>query len=136
MVTNLDHDGNVTPWTLMAEEKGVSVRRFLNFCDSERAFFPQTLNSFPRVNFKPGCCLLDLDHLEHQLDINTKLVALGAAANSCGSLTDITAAAAVVRRVSPKALLYVDGVHYAPHRLPDVQVLLLGDIGPISGARL
>ena len=49
-------------------------------------------------------------------------VALGAAANSCGSLTDIAAAATLVRRLSPKALLYVDGVHYAPHRLPDVQV--------------
>ena len=75
-----------------------------------------------RVNFKPGCCLLDLDHLENLLDTNTRLVALGAAANSCGSITDIAAAAAIVRRLSPKALLYVDGVHYAPHRLPDVQV--------------
>jgi len=102
VVTNLDHDGNVTPWTLMAEEKGIAVRR---------------------VNFKPGCCLLDLDHLENLLDTNTRLVALGAAANSCGSITDIAAAAAIVRRLSPKALLYVDGVHYAPHRLPDVQAL-------------
>ena len=31
MVTNLDHDGNVTPWTLMAEEKGIAVRRCLIF---------------------------------------------------------------------------------------------------------
>jgi len=102
VVTNLDHDGNVAPWTLMAEEKGITVHR---------------------VNFKPGSCLLDLDHLENLLDSNTRLVALGAAANSCGSITDIAAAAAVVRRLSPKALLYVDGVHYAPHRLPDVQAL-------------
>jgi len=102
VVTNLDHDGNVTPWTLMAEERGIAVRR---------------------VNFKPGCCLLDLDHLERELNDKTKLVALGAAANSCGSLTDIAAAATLVRRLSPKALLYVDGVHYAPHRLPDVQAL-------------
>ena len=79
-----------------------------------------------RVNFKPGCCLLDLDHLENLLDTNTRLVALGAAANSCGSITDIAAAATIVRRLSPKALLYVDGVHYAPHRLPDVQVVLGG----------
>jgi len=102
VVTNLDHDGNVTPWTLMAEEKGIAVRR---------------------VNFKPGCCLLDLGHLENLVDTNTRLVALGAAANSCGSITDIAAAATIVRRLSPKALLYVDGVHYAPHRLPDVQAL-------------
>jgi len=102
VVTNLDHDGNVTPWTLMAAEKGIAVRR---------------------VNLKPGCCLLDLNHLENLLDANTRLVALGAAANSCGSITDIAAAATIVRRLSPKALLYVDGVHYAPHRLPDVQAL-------------
>merc|ERR1712013_954977 len=61
-VTNLDHDGNVTPWTLMAEEKGIAVRR---------------------VNSKTGCCLLDLDHLERELNDKTKLVALGAAA-PCG----------------------------------------------------
>ena len=89
-----------------------------------------------RVNFKPGSCLLDLDHLENLLDSNTRLVALGAAANSCGSITDITAAAVLVRRLSPKALLYVDGVHYAPHRLPDVQVLLGGGYGQFLGARL
>ena len=89
-----------------------------------------------RVNFKPGSCLLDLDHLENLLDSNTRLVALGAAANSCGSITDIAAAAAVVRRLSPKALLYVDGVHYAPHRLPDVQVLLGEDLDNFLGARL
>ena len=29
-----------------------------------------------RVNFKPGCCLLDLDHLERELNDKTKLVAL------------------------------------------------------------
>ena len=131
MVTNLDHDGNVTPWTLMAEEKGIAVRRFFlllclqmfqlfqcNVCTLELSFHSH------RVNFKPGSCLLDLDHLEHLLDTNTRLVALGAAANSCGSITDIAAAATIVRRISPKALLYVDGVHYAPHRLPDVKVVL------------
>ena len=92
----------------------------VNVCTLELRFL-----SF-RVNFKPGCCLLDLGHLENLVDTNTRLVALGAAANSCGSITDIAAAATIVRRLSPKALLYVDGVHYAPHRLPDVQVVLVG----------
>ena len=31
MVTNLDHDGNVTPWTLMAEEKEITVRRCVSY---------------------------------------------------------------------------------------------------------
>ena len=162
-MTNLDHDANVTPWTLMAEEKGIAVRRCLIFIISQDDIYSDNAASnwkdrgvakgywksillIPlvqmfqlshthamevsflsfRVNFKPGCCLLDLDHLENLLDTNTRLVALGAAANSCGSITDIAAAATIVRRLSPKALLYVDGVHYAPHRLPDVQVVLGG----------
>ena len=35
VVTNLDHDGNVTPWTLMAAEKGITVRRCLIFILSQ-----------------------------------------------------------------------------------------------------
>ena len=36
VVTNLDHDGNVTPWTLMAEEKGIAVRRSTIICFKEK----------------------------------------------------------------------------------------------------
>ena len=34
-------------------------------------------------------------------------------------------AVSMVRATSPSALLYVDAVHYAPHRLPDVQVVVV-----------
>ena len=62
-----------------------------------------------------------------------QVVAVGGAANSCGTINDIPAVVAMVghstltvaqvRRLSPRAVVYVDAVHYAPHRLIDVQVL-------------
>ena len=51
-----------------------------------------------------------------------QIAAIGGAANSCGSITDIKEAVRAIRRGSQgAAVVYVDGVHYAPHRLIDVQ---------------
>jgi len=103
VVTNLDHDANVTPWVLVATERNASVRR---------------------IDFDLENCLLDLEALEKNVDKQTKLVAIGAAANSCGSLTPIKTAVEIVKKASDgKALVYVDAVHYAPHKLIDVQDL-------------
>jgi len=103
VVTNLDHDGNVTPWTLVAEDKGASVRR---------------------IDFDKSNCLLDLEALEKAVDGDTKIVAVGGAANSCGSLTPIKTVVEIVKKASDdKALVYVDAVHLAPHKLIDVQEL-------------
>jgi len=103
VVTNLDHDANVTPWVQAAEDKGATIRR---------------------VDFHHSDCLLDLEALERAVCPTTALVALGAAANSCGSLTDIRQAVKIVREASAgNALVYVDAVHLAPHRLIDVQAL-------------
>ena len=103
VVTNLDHDGNVSPWVLAANDRQASVRR---------------------INFDKNDCLLDLDELESNIDENTKLVAVGAAANSCGSLTPIKNVVEIARNASNgNAMVYVDAVHYAPHRLIDVQEL-------------
>jgi len=103
VVTNLDHDANVSPWVLVATEKKASVRR---------------------IDFDLEDCLLDLKALESSVDQNTKLVAVGGAANSCGSLTPIKTVVEIVKKASNgKALVYVDAVHYAPHKLVDVQDL-------------
>ena len=103
VVTNLDHDGNVSPWVQVANDKNATVRR---------------------VDFRTSDCLLDLKALEDCVDENTKIVAVGAAANSCGSLTSIPAAVDIVRKASRgRALVYVDAVHYAPHKLIDVKEL-------------
>ena len=101
VVTNLDHDANVTPWVLVANEQNASVRR---------------------VDFDLSDCLLDLEALGKNVDKNTKIVAVGAAANSCGSLTPIKTVVEIVKKASDgKALVYVDAVHFAPHQLIDVQ---------------
>ena len=53
-----------------------------------------------------------------------QIAAIGGAANSCGSITDIKEAVRAIKRGSQGcAVVYVDGVHYAPHRLVDVQEL-------------
>jgi len=103
VVTNLDHDGNVSPWVLAARDAGSELRR---------------------VDFKKDDCLLDLVALEASVDSNTALVAVGGAANSCGSITDIKKVCQIVKKASfGKALVYVDAVHLAPHILPDVKDL-------------
>ena len=51
-------------------------------------------------------------------------MAIGGAANSCGTITDIKEAVRLIKRGSQgAALVYVDGVHLAPHRLLDVKEL-------------
>ena len=102
VVTNLDHDGNVSPWVLAASDKNASVRR---------------------INFTKSDCMLDLDELESNIDENTKVVAVGAAANSCGSITSIKEVVDIAKRASNGNAMVYDAVHYAPHRLIDVQEL-------------
>ena len=76
------------------------------------------------MHFMKETCLHNLESLETLVDTNTKLVALGAAANSCGSLTDIKSAVSIIKNVSGGgALVYVDAVHLAPHQLIDVREL-------------
>lgn len=98
IVSKLDHDANYTPWVLAAKDAGVSVRT---------------------IELHAQDATLDLDSLESQLSSRTKLVALTAASNAVGSLTDIPAIATMVHKVG--AELFVDAVHYAPHRRIDVR---------------
>ena len=74
-----------------------------------------------RVSFDVSECFLDFRQLESCIDSRTRVVAVGAASNACGTLTPIRRVAEMVRGKSGgAALLYVDAVHYAPHRLIDV----------------
>ena len=100
IVTQLDHQANVAPWRRMAADAGMTVRTV----------------PFDRDTFQ-------LDHaaLESMLSPRTKRVAVGAAANAVGTITDVRRVADAARAVG--ALTFVDAVHYAPHRLVDVQAL-------------
>jgi len=97
VVTQLDHDANVTPWHLAAREAGAGVRvARVRTEDSE----------------------LDLDDLAAAVTPRTRVVAVTAASNATGALTPVARIAELAHAFG--ALLVVDAVHFAPHRLIDV----------------
>lgn len=99
LLTRLDHDANVSPWTAL-EEQGVVIRY---------------------VDVDIEDCTLDMDDLKRQLSERTKLVAVGYASNAVGTINDV---AEVVRLAhSVGAMTYIDAVHYAPHGPIDVRAL-------------
>jgi cysteine desulfurase family protein (TIGR01976 family) len=100
IVSQLDHQANVAPWRRMAEDRGMTVHV---------------------VPFCPERFTLDLDALERALSPRTRLVAVGAASNAIGTVNDVRRVAELARQAG--ALSFVDAVHYAPHRLPDVQAI-------------
>ncbi|MFZ0547368.1 MAG: cysteine desulfurase-like protein [Candidatus Promineifilaceae bacterium] len=100
IVTRIDHDANISPWLLAAEDHGVNVRW---------------------LDFRPEDCILALDTLPDLLSKKTRLVAINYASNAVGTINDVKQAIAMAHEVG--ALAYVDAVHYAPHDLIDVQTL-------------
>jgi cysteine desulfurase family protein (TIGR01976 family) len=100
VVTELDHHANVDPWRDMARERELTVKV---------------------VRMEPATGRLDWDDFERQLGARTRLVAIGAASNALGSISDVARAAGLAHGVG--ALVFVDAVHYAPHRLVDVRAL-------------
>lgn len=100
VVTDLDHHANRAPWEALAVERGVTIRA---------------------VPFDPATGELDWEALDRALTDRTRLLAVGAASNALGTVTDAAAACALARRCG--ALSFVDAVHYAPHRLVDVEAL-------------
>jgi len=98
VITELDHHANVAPWQALARERGVTVRV---------------------VKMKPETGQLDWDDLEQNINRRTKLLAIGAASNALGTITDVQLAAEIAHSFG--ALVFVDAVHYAPHALMDVR---------------
>ncbi|HEY5658714.1 MAG TPA: cysteine desulfurase-like protein [Myxococcota bacterium] len=97
VVTRLDHDANVSTWELAARDAGAVVRH---------------------VEIRPDDCTLDLDSLRACLSERTRLVAVGAASNLVGSVNPVREIAGLAHAAG--AQLFVDAVHFAPHRLIDV----------------
>ncbi|MGH9341013.1 MAG: cysteine desulfurase-like protein [Acidobacteriota bacterium] len=100
IVTRLDHDANVAPWLLMAEDTGAVVKW---------------------ADIEPESCTLDMTDLKRQIGAQTKLIAVGYASNCTGSINDVAAISAWARETG--AYLFVDAVQYAPHGLIDVKAL-------------
>jgi cysteine desulfurase family protein (TIGR01976 family) len=97
VVTELDHHANIAPWRALARERGVTIRS---------------------VPFSTATGTLDWTALKSAINRRTRLVAIGAASNALGTITDVTAAAQLAHAVG--ALVFVDAVHYAAHGLIDV----------------
>ena len=98
LITQLDHEGNRGPW-LMLRDFGIKVKE---------------------VMLRPSG-VLDYDDFEAKINDNTRVVALGMAANSIGTVNDIKKARELAYKHN--AWLVLDAVHYAPHLSIDVQKL-------------
>jgi len=100
VVTELDHHADIDPWREMARDVGLTVR------------------TAPML---PESGTLDMERLRELIGPSTALVAVGAASNALGTVNDLERIGRWAR--SSGALLFVDAVHSAPHRLPDVAAL-------------
>jgi cysteine desulfurase family protein (TIGR01976 family) len=100
VVTELDHHANSDPWRQIAQDRNVCVRT---------------------VRMIPETGQLDWDDFERVINSRTRIVAVGAASNALGTVSDVRRAARMAHDVG--ALVFVDAVHYAPHTLPDVKAL-------------
>ncbi len=97
VVTRLDHRANIDPWAVVAAEWGATIRV---------------------VPFRPEDGSLDWSAFEAAVGPRTRLIALGAAANSIGTINDVCRAAEIAKKVG--ALLFVDAVHSAAHVRTDM----------------
>jgi len=100
VVTHLDHDANVAPWLLIAEDRGCQVRW---------------------IDIHPEDCTLNMEELEQQITPRTKIVAVGYASNAVGTINDVQRVVQLAHAVG--ALCYIDAVQQAPHKPIDVQAL-------------
>ena len=98
--TKLDHDSNVSPWLLVAEDTGAVVR-FADF-DAETG-------------------RLSVDAVSSLLTDRTRWVAVTGASNAIGTMPDVTAITAAAHDAGAKVM--VDGVHLTPHAPVDVTAI-------------
>jgi cysteine desulfurase family protein (TIGR01976 family) len=100
VLSRMDHDANVAPWLLLAEDLGLTVR-WMDF-DTGTYEFPE-------------------DALSKVLSGRTRLVAMGMASNCTGTVHDVKRFTAEAKAAG--ALVYLDAVQHAPHYAIDVQEL-------------
>jgi len=100
VVTRLDHDANISPWLLAAEDRGCKVTW---------------------VDFDVEDGTLKLDEFEKAFERKPKLAAFGYASNALGTVNPVRKITEMAHAAG--ALAYVDAVQYAPHGPIDVQSL-------------
>ncbi len=102
ILSKMDHEGNISPWLMMAEDLGFTVKWM----------------EFPSDSYE-----YDLSQLDGLVNDKTRFVALGYASNLIGTINDVTAATARIKSINTDCLVFIDAVQYAPHRIIDVQAV-------------
>lgn len=94
----MDHDANISPWQMMARDKHCEI----DF-----------------VNINHESCTFDETDLIQKLEKKPKIFAFTACSNATGTLNDVAKITKMAHLAG--AFVYVDAVHYAPHKLIDVK---------------
>jgi len=92
VLTRMDHDGNVGPWVIAAEERGVTVRW---------------------LDFDPETFEYRYEELDGLINARTRLVACNHASNIFGTVNDVSRIVTAAKAVG--AVTMVDAVQSAPH---------------------
>ena len=100
VVTRLDHDANVTPWVLAAQDRGCTVNW---------------------VGFDVEDGTLKLDELQKALERKPRFLAVGYASNALGTINPLAQIIKMAHQAGTQ--VYVDAVQYAAHGPIDVQKL-------------
>ncbi len=100
VVTRMDHDANVSPWLMLADDLGLTVRW---------------------IDFDPDTGRYDEASIEEAITDRTRIVAVNYASNALGTVNDVKDLTARAHAVG--AWSYVDAVQFTPHLLTDVQAI-------------
>jgi cysteine desulfurase family protein (TIGR01976 family) len=92
VLSQMDHRGNVDPWLAVARDKNLKVRW---------------------ITVDPLSLTLDLHDLDRIITPKTRVVAVGLASNSIGTINNVAAITARAHDVG--AITVVDAVHAVPH---------------------
>jgi cysteine desulfurase family protein (TIGR01976 family) len=98
ILSRMDHDGNVGPWLMLAEDLGLVVK-----------WLPFNTETFE----------FELDKLDALLTSKTRLICIGGASNLTGTIHDVKSICARARAAG--VMSYIDAVQSVPHLSTDVQ---------------
>ena len=99
IVTNQDHEANISPWRRLSEV-GANIKEW-------------------KIN--PETAELDIETFENLLTNKTKIVAVTHCSNIVGTVNDLKKISKLAH--TKNAIVIGDGVSYAPHGFPDVKEL-------------
>jgi selenocysteine lyase/cysteine desulfurase len=90
LVTRMDHDANISPWMLAAEDRGCKLTW---------------------VDFDVEEGTLKIDEFEKALERKPKIAAFGYASNALGTINPVRRLTKMAKEAG--ALVYIDAVQYA-----------------------